>query len=95
MSSRPIRVVLADDHTLVRQGIRKILEGQPGIEVVAEAADGDQALALVHAHHDVDVLIIDLKMPGREAMTDDYVGYYIDSRLRAAPEERARYCPRT
>lgn len=32
---------------------------------------------------------------GREAMTDDYVGYYIDSRLRAAPEERARYCPRT
>jgi DNA-binding NarL/FixJ family response regulator len=69
MSARPIRVVLADDHTLVRQGIRKILEGEPGIEVVAEAADGDQALALVQAHPDLDVLILDLKMPGREAMT--------------------------
>lgn len=69
MSGRAIRVVLADDHTLVRQGIRKILEGESGIEVVAEAADGDQALALVRAHPDLDVLILDLKMPGREAMT--------------------------
>jgi DNA-binding NarL/FixJ family response regulator len=69
MSARPIRVVLADDHTLLRQGIRKILEGEPGIEVVAEAADGDQALALVQAHRDLDVLVLDLKMPGRDAMT--------------------------
>ena len=69
MSPRPIRVVLADDHTLVRHGIRKILESEPGITVVAEAADGDQAFALVQTHPDLDVLIIDLKMPGREAMT--------------------------
>jgi two-component system response regulator NreC len=69
VSTRPIRVVLADDHTLVRHGIRKILESEPGITVVAEAADGDQAHALIEAHPDLDVLIIDLKMPGREAMT--------------------------
>jgi two-component system response regulator NreC len=69
MSARPIRVGLADDHTLLRQGVRKILEGEPGIEVVAEAADGDQALALVEAQRDLDVLVLDLKMPGRDAMT--------------------------
>ena len=69
MSAPAIRVVLADDHTLVRHGIRKILESEPGITVVAEAADGDEAFALVKAHPDLDVLIIDLKMPGRDAMT--------------------------
>lgn len=68
MTPRRIRVVLADDHTLVRHGIRKILEGQPGVEVVAEAADGDAALALVAAHPDLDVLVLDLKMPGRDAL---------------------------
>jgi DNA-binding NarL/FixJ family response regulator len=68
MTPRPIRVVLADDHTLVRHGIRKILEGQPGVEVVAEAADGDAALALVAAHPDLDLLVLDLKMPGTDAL---------------------------
>lgn len=68
MTPRRIRVVLADDHTLVRHGIRKILEGQPGVDVVAEAADGDAALALVAAHPDLDVLVLDLKMPGKDAL---------------------------
>ena len=44
MIGRPVRVLLADDHTLVRSGIRRILEGQPGVEVVAEAADGASAM---------------------------------------------------
>lgn len=68
MSAARVRVVLADDHTLVRHGIRKILEGQPAIDVVAEAADGDAALALVVAHPDLDVLVLDLKMPGKDAL---------------------------
>ena len=68
MSAERVRVVLADDHTLVRHGIRKILEGQPRIDVVAEAADGDAALALVAAHPDLDVLVLDLKMPGKDAL---------------------------
>lgn len=68
MSAARVRVALADDHTLVRHGIRKILEGQPTIDVVAEAADGDGALALVVAHADLDVLVLDLKMPGKDAL---------------------------
>ncbi len=57
-----IRVVLADDHHLVRQGIRSLLEKVDDIEVVGEAADGATALELVLTHHP-DVLILDIAMP--------------------------------
>lgn len=67
MTLRRVRVMLADDHTLVRGGIRKILESQPGIEVVAEAADGAAALELVTAT-EADVLVLDLKMPGTDGI---------------------------
>ena len=65
---RNARVLLADDHTLVRSGIRRILESQPGIEVLAEAADGDAALALVRQQPDADVLVLDLTMPGADGI---------------------------
>jgi DNA-binding NarL/FixJ family response regulator len=55
------RVVLADDHTLVRAGIRRILEAQPEFEVVAEAADGTAALEAL-ASNQADVLVLDLNM---------------------------------
>jgi DNA-binding NarL/FixJ family response regulator len=58
-----IRVMLADDHTLVREGLRQLLAAAEGIEVAAEAADGDQALALVRAN-DYDLAVLDLSMPG-------------------------------
>jgi DNA-binding NarL/FixJ family response regulator len=61
------RVILADDHTLVRAGIRRILESQPQLEVVAEAADGAAALEAVQ-RHDVDVLVLDLNMNGLEGI---------------------------
>jgi len=61
--SEPIRVVLADDHAVVRKGIREFLEGAGEITVVAEAADGDQAVALV-AEHRPDVAVLDVQMPG-------------------------------
>jgi DNA-binding NarL/FixJ family response regulator len=67
VTDRHVRVLLADDHTLVRSGIRKILEGQPGIVVVAEAADGAAALDLVRTT-DADVLVLDLKMPGTDGI---------------------------
>jgi DNA-binding NarL/FixJ family response regulator len=67
VTDRHVRVMLADDHTLVRGGIRKILESQPGIEVVAEAADGAAALELVRGT-DADVLVLDLKMPGTDGI---------------------------
>jgi DNA-binding NarL/FixJ family response regulator len=58
-----IRVLLADDHKIVRDGLRGILSRTEGMEVAAEAADGDQALALVRAT-DYDVVVLDMSMPG-------------------------------
>ncbi|WP_165252835.1 response regulator [Paludisphaera soli] len=57
-----IRVILADDHTLLRAGLRALLEDLPGVEIVAEAADGREALALVEAHRP-DVVLMDIAMP--------------------------------
>jgi DNA-binding NarL/FixJ family response regulator len=58
-----IRVILADDHTLLRAGIRALLEYLPGVEVVAEAADGLKALELALALRP-DVILMDIAMPG-------------------------------
>ncbi|MDQ6523167.1 response regulator transcription factor [Nocardioides sp. LHD-245] len=57
-----IRVLLADDHRLVRHGVRLILEQQPDIEVVAEASDGAEAVALLR-EHEVDLVVLDIAMP--------------------------------
>lgn len=57
-----IRVVLADDHAVVRKGIREFLESEPDITVVAEAVDGEQAVAMV-AKHLPDVAVLDIQMP--------------------------------
>lgn len=58
-----IRVLLADDHQIVRDGLRGILSAQADVEIAGEAANGDQALALVRAN-DYDVAVLDLSMPG-------------------------------
>ncbi len=60
---KPLRVVLADDHAMVRQGIRQFLEEGGEIAVVAEAADGEETLRLV-ARHRPDVVVLDIQMPG-------------------------------
>jgi DNA-binding NarL/FixJ family response regulator len=57
-----IRVVIADDHAVVRRGIRQLLEVEGGFEVVAEAGDIDGARRYVRGHHP-DVLVLDLNMP--------------------------------
>jgi two-component system NarL family response regulator/two-component system response regulator DegU len=58
----PIRVVITDDHTLVRQGLRRYLEEADGIEVLGEASTGSEAVALVGRDHP-DVAILDIRMP--------------------------------
>lgn len=70
-----IRVVLADDHPVVRKGIREFLEEAGDIQVVAEAGDGDEALALIRAHRP-DVAVLDIQMPGQS-------GIEVTRRLRA------------
>jgi DNA-binding NarL/FixJ family response regulator len=62
-----IRVVIADDQELVRSGFAMILEAQPDIDVVAEAADGAGALAAVRAHG-ADVALLDIRMPGLDGI---------------------------
>ena len=59
---QPIRVLLADDHAVVRKGIREFLEEDPGISVVAEATNGQEALRLV-AEHQPQVAVLDVQMP--------------------------------
>ena len=63
MSMKAVRVVLADDHTLVRAGLRKLLESIPNIEVVGEAADGLSLLALVEQLQP-ELVLMDIAMPG-------------------------------
>ncbi|MBE1489511.1 response regulator [Plantactinospora soyae] len=60
---RSIRLVIADDHTLFRQGIRELLGGVPGLDVLAEGATGDEAIALT-AQFRPDLLLLDVEMPG-------------------------------
>jgi len=57
-----IRVILADDHAIVREGVKRILAGESDIEVVGEAADGAEALVLAERLHP-DVAVLDISMP--------------------------------
>ncbi|WP_100445415.1 response regulator [Glycomyces xiaoerkulensis] len=61
--TEPIRLLLVDDHPVVRQGLRAYLDLEPDLEVVGEADDGEQALARI-AETAPDVVLLDLKMPG-------------------------------
>lgn len=61
MAGAPTRILLADDHALVRRGLRMILDAEPDLQVVAEAADGVEAIAM--AAEGVDLAILDIAMP--------------------------------
>ena len=65
--TRPISVLIVDDHPVVRRGLRVLLEVQDGIEVAGEAGDGATALAL-DAERAPDVILLDLKLPGRDGI---------------------------
>jgi DNA-binding NarL/FixJ family response regulator len=61
--AEPVRVVIADDHAVVREGLRALVDAQPGLRVVGEAGDGQQAWQCARALGP-DVLLLDLSMPG-------------------------------
>ncbi|MEF2525920.1 MULTISPECIES: response regulator transcription factor [Streptomyces] len=63
MSRPPLRIVLADDERMVRTALRVILDAEPGLEVVGEAADGAEAVTAVRALAP-DVVLMDVRMPG-------------------------------
>jgi len=62
-----IRVLVADDHALVRAGFRSILSGEADIDIVGEATDGQEAVALAAAHAP-DVVLMDIRMPGMDGL---------------------------
>src|SRR6478609_5493180 len=62
IAEQPIRVMLVDDHTIVRAGIKALLHGSPDICVIGEASGGDEALILAK-HLNPDVIVMDLHMP--------------------------------
>lgn len=66
-AAESIRVVIADDHAVVRRGLRQVLDAEPDFEVVAEAANLDDARRYVRGHHP-HVLVLDLNMPGGSSL---------------------------
>lgn len=62
-----IRLLIADDHSLIREGLRKVFEREPDLELVAEATDVAGVLAQLR-HREVDVAVLDLNMPGRSGL---------------------------
>jgi DNA-binding NarL/FixJ family response regulator len=62
-----IRLVMADDHAIVREGLKRIVGEDPELSIEAEAADGNEVLKIVR-ERDFDVLVLDLSMPGRSGM---------------------------
>jgi two-component system response regulator NreC len=76
-----VRVLICDDHALVRAGLHRLLESEPEIDVVGEAADAEQALAAIARLHP-DVLLLDVVMPGRSGIAA------LPDLLAASPETR-------
>jgi two-component system NarL family response regulator len=64
---RKIRVILADDHPVVRDGLAAMVNQQADMEVVAEAGDGEEAITLYEQHRP-DVMVLDLRMPKRDGV---------------------------
>jgi len=67
VSDTRIRVIIADDHAVVRQGIRHVLEEIPGLEVVAEAGSGEEVLGLMEGKAP-DLLVLDISMPDKNGL---------------------------
>ena len=77
----PIQLLIADDHPIVRKGLRALMEDQPDIQVIAEAADGQEAVERARQFKP-DVILLDLMMPGKDGL------YAIGEIKRELPDAR-------
>lgn len=68
MEERPIRILIVDDHALVRKGLVALLDVKPGVEVIGEASDGDEAVQMARELNP-DVILLDLVMPNKDGIT--------------------------
>ena len=66
--TKPIRILIADDHPIFRDGLRQLLSLEPDFQVVGEVGDGDQVIPAIDECHP-DILLLDLKMPGSHGLT--------------------------
>jgi DNA-binding NarL/FixJ family response regulator len=64
---KPLRIILADDHVTVRQGLKLLIQAEPDMVVVAEASDGEAAVQQAR-EHDPDVIVMDISMPGMNGL---------------------------
>ncbi len=85
-----IRVLIADDHTIVRSGVRLLLEAETDIEVVGEALDGQEALALVEQLHP-NVVLMDIAMPGVDGLeaTKKIISQWPETRILVLTMQRS------
>jgi NarL family two-component system response regulator LiaR len=67
IDTQPIRILIADDHAVVREGLRGLITAEPGMEVVGEAADGLEAISQAHTLQP-DVILLDMVMPRRDGL---------------------------
>ncbi len=63
INTQVIRLLIADDHTLIREGMKRIVAENPDMQIIGEARNGDEVLTQIRTH-DIDVLLLDISMPG-------------------------------
>lgn len=67
MNAEPLKIILVDDHEFMREGVRRLLEKQPGWQVAGEAGRGDEAILLIRSLRP-DILVVDIQLPGQDGL---------------------------